>query len=811
MRVGIEAGLSVGLQVGINPWGQQAFAFSGVGTPGSIYLVGDDGVPRWSSSTASPWNGQYNEYENGGAGSGDGGGGWLTSPAGTGAARTALTGEAGWFQNPCALDTGTTLTGRVTLSLGAGVGISIDATSGAWVYEATFSIPTLSDGTERFSVNLGFQDNVDPFLVQHGAYLRYRDDNNSGKLEFVTSANSVRSTADTGITVTAGSYYHARIEIIDNTVANAWVKTIYDAGAGSPAFSDDGVWGAAQWTLSTNLPSGSAQEFTGGIHILKVAGTTTRRLKLGYQRCWRTPNFAGNPAVAGDIGTCLRIDETGSPAWIPPHRIMHPIVFHAFGRGGFLPSAPADMYSQFGVSGSASASAVDNEHMGLTNLNTGANAAGYAVFSTAYNLNLDSTVSPMVIESCFDLPTLSNGTQAYNAFVGLFDGAGSHANGITLEIDSNANTKAQCRCTSGGVTTTADSGVTIVAATRYVVRLVITSTSVDFYLKADGAAAYGAPVATITTNIPGLANMAAGLGIRKSVGTTSRNIRFMYCQAYQRSSTWTPAAQSGALNIQVAAAGFGRSSSSVLGTYDQGEMIMIEDDNSDTGTTPVVAHALPNPRTHTWALSQTAHMSLWGSSDLLASGDASGADSEHPLCWTIGCTGSPGHVGVGNGGGIGIVVLSATSHTRFCDFAFKIPTLSDGTNTFNSRLGWASALFGTVVNGVFMEVDSNTSAQMQFVTRAASIETRTASGITIAANTWYRGRIVVTNNTRVDYYLALESAGLPSTPTATITTTIPSGTGQGMLHNYLIEQTAGASARKLPVQHYLAGMDRFTS
>jgi len=802
----------------------EPFAFTGLASakPGQIYLVGEDGVPTWQPNHSTQWALQYNAFENGGAGrTAQGLREWAASFAGAGAGSTVLQSEQGWFQNPASFSTGTTATGQCSRLLSGDSAITLSATSGQWVHQATWSLDVLSEPTQRFSIDVGFHDNANPYLVQNGAYFRYRDDQNGGRLEFVTSANSVRTAVDTGIAVVAGSYYHTRVEIENNGEARGYVKVIWDASSGSPEFADDGIWTSPVATSTTNIPSGAAQPFSCGIAILKYLGTTARRVKLGAQRTWRTPPFAGNPLVAGDVGTCLRIDETGAPAWIPPHRIMSPIVFYAMGPGGFTPSGNGiDMGSEVGGTGgtgTAAGTTVDNGLLGMTTLNSGTGAAnGYSFWRTAYNLNLDATVQPMVIETMVDIPTLSVAAQKFTLVTGLFDSAATaHANGITLEIDSDASATAVCRCVSGGVATQVSSGVTIVAATRYVARIVITSTQVDFYLKVDGAASFGAPVATITTNIPGLANMAAGLGVRKSVGTTSRSCRFAYCMAYQRTTTYAGSG-SNALGLEVDAAIFGLSRSTSNGPYQPGEMVIMEDDNTGTpGAAPVVAFAMPTPRTNHYEINQTAHKYQWGSNDLAAFGDESGSDDTHPVCWTIGASGPPGHVGVGNAGAVGLIALSATSGVRYCDFNFRTPVASTSAEKFNSRFGWSNLLWGTALtlplpaHGIYMEIDADTDPQMQFVCRAANVETRVDSGITIAAGTRYRGRIIITDNAQAEFYLAAEGTPLPSTPTATIATNLPSGTGQGLIANYVVEKTVGSTRRNLDVNHYLVGIDRY--
>jgi hypothetical protein len=260
-------------------------------------------------------------------------------------------------------------------------------------------------------------------------------------------------------------------------------------------------------------------------------------------------------------------------------------------------------------------------------------------------------------------------------------------------------------------------------------------------------------------------------------------------------------------------ASFGMSKMSGAGAYKPGERVIAPDDNNNLApAAPVFAYAMPTPRTHGFALQRTAHLGLWGSSDFGAGagGDVSNFDAQHPCVFAIQTgTTTTGHVGLCAGGGIVFNVFSATSHLRIFDCAFMVPVLSTGAQTFQVRLGNVSASFGTLVNGAYMEVDSNTSPNFQFVCKQASTATQVDSGVALVAGTWYRCRIVVTNNTKVDFWIVAEKATLGS-PTTTIATNIPSGTGQATMPGMLVNASAGTTPKYLVLFWTLSGIDRFS-
>lgn len=748
------------------------------GTAGQIQLINEAGVSRWSPNHPSLWGREYWEFENGASGRlGQGQNAWKNAPAGAGAVRTPLTGEPGWFNNAGTIETGTTTTGSYALTSASAPAIMFDPASGTWLYDVTFSIPTLSDGTDTYVFSAGFNDNSNGELTVDGAYLRYKHSLNGGRFEFVTASNSVRTLVDTGIAAVAGNYYHLRVRVTNDTLAECWLKTTFSGGA----WTDDGVWGTPTASSSTNIPTGSARVTAAGIAILKSAGTTSRKVKIGYQSLRRI-SAGTNPT-----GMAAGLDGVGATSTLIPQAIEPPIVFQAYGRGGWNPTLSAEFGSSVGVSGVVDGTALDNASLGTTRLRTGVNTAGYAAYSTSKTLQIDAHVQPMVIETVFSIPVLSTGAQTAKFSAGLFDDITAAAGaGVWIEIDSNANAAAQCVAKNGGGTTTVSSGLTIVANTYYIARIVITSTSVEFYLKANGAAAFGAPVATITTNIPTATDLQVALINRKSAGTTNNDAYFTYVLAYQRSTT--------------------------SGVVDENKIKIAPDDNVTVSPTlPSFAANVPSPRTQPWAILTTGHTYIWGSSDFGAGagGDASEFDNDHPNPFTIytGTT-TTGHVALGAGGGVNMIVLSATSGQRIFDVNFKIPILSDATDTFFVRLGFTSHLFNAVTNGVYFDIDANTNPVAQLITVANSVATTTSTGVTIVAGTWYRLRIEIDNNSAVRVWLVPEGTPWPVTPTATANTNIPSGTAQAVAPVATVKKSAGTNNRKLALYYVLAGCDR---
>lgn len=251
----------------------------------------------------------------------------------------------------------------------------------------------------------------------------------------------------------------------------------------------------------------------------------------------------------------------------------------------------------------------------------------------------------------------------------------------------------------------------------------------------------------------------------------------------------------------------------VRGTLPSGVRVQIQDDNTGSGTTPVLTYAVETPRTHPFAMYRTGHIFLWGSNDSVGVGaDSSSSDVTHPQAsaWFTGTSSSTAHVTAVTGGAILFCNFSSTSHLRIFDACWKIPVLSTNTQQFKCRFGYVSQFFGAVTNGCWFEIDSFVSGSARLFTSAASVQTNTDSGVTIAANTWYRTRVEVTKNNNVNGWCVTENTTLAA-PQANNTTNIPSGTGQGVLANAMIESVAGLGSKEQDNIYFFCGMDRYAA
>jgi hypothetical protein len=144
-------------------------------------------------------------------------------------------------------------------------------------FDIGVQIPTLSDGTDRYTLVLGFgdsntgtTDNVD------GYYFKYSDNVNSGKWQLVTSNSSTRTTADSGITVAASTWYG--------------LTAILNAAGTSVEFFIDGV---SVGTITTNIP-GATRTYGANGRIVKALGTNSRSVEFDWfnlTEIFETPRY----------------------------------------------------------------------------------------------------------------------------------------------------------------------------------------------------------------------------------------------------------------------------------------------------------------------------------------------------------------------------------------------------------------------------------------------------------------------------------------------------------------------------------------
>lgn len=136
---------------------------------------------------------------------------------------------------------------------------------GTIILEAVLKIPTLSDGSERFTVRFGFAESVNSALVD-GAMFEYRDNLTSGNWNPTTANNSASTTASGGASVAASTSW-TRLTIVVNA-----------AGTQVDFYVD----GTLAGTSTTNIPTSAGRETGIRIGIVKSVGTTARTVTLDY-------------------------------------------------------------------------------------------------------------------------------------------------------------------------------------------------------------------------------------------------------------------------------------------------------------------------------------------------------------------------------------------------------------------------------------------------------------------------------------------------------------------------------------------------
>lgn len=193
---------------------------------------------------------------------------FTTSVSGTSASvvfTTAAIAETNRF-GIATLTQGTTTTGRA--SVGSATADSVIFNAGATTLCAAIKTPAnLSDGTNRYSIQVGFTNAFASLSPTISAQLRYRDNNNSGKWQAYCSENvGGSSTADTGITVAANTWYTLEIRL---------------ARSGGPV--QFYINGSLVATISgASVPTGSSNPCGIFCGTVKALGTTARPMYADF-------------------------------------------------------------------------------------------------------------------------------------------------------------------------------------------------------------------------------------------------------------------------------------------------------------------------------------------------------------------------------------------------------------------------------------------------------------------------------------------------------------------------------------------------
>jgi hypothetical protein len=194
--------------------------------------------------------------------------GWTAVQSGT--AAVVSTGGTGTNANPglLRLETGTDTTGRASINSGTS---ALLFGTGTDTFECNYVTGVASDGTDTYTIRIGFLDTITGDSVD-GAYFLY-DSTVSANWITKTCSNSSCTTTTSSSAVGINAYRRMKI------VATSTSVLFYNNGT-------------LIRTETSTIPSTSSRVFGFGAVMIKSAGTTNRILSLDwchYTKTWATP------------------------------------------------------------------------------------------------------------------------------------------------------------------------------------------------------------------------------------------------------------------------------------------------------------------------------------------------------------------------------------------------------------------------------------------------------------------------------------------------------------------------------------------
>jgi hypothetical protein len=188
---------------------------------------------------------------------------WLGTFTGTGATATngaVISGSLATNPGEVTLTTGTQSTGDTRLGIGASV---VGLTAGFISVMFLIYIPTLSDGTNTYTIRIGLKSSVNG-EPPAGVYFRYTDAGATPNWVIVARTSSVETASTSNTAVTSGAWIKLKIQV------NA-------AGTSASYFVNDVELNVSP--LSTNLPV-STDNLGPSMEIVKSAGTSARTFAI---------------------------------------------------------------------------------------------------------------------------------------------------------------------------------------------------------------------------------------------------------------------------------------------------------------------------------------------------------------------------------------------------------------------------------------------------------------------------------------------------------------------------------------------------
>ena len=334
-----------------------------------------------------------------------------------------------------------------------------------------------------------------------------------GNLSNAAPSCSTDTTNASNITTgTLGSTVQGNITTTGTVTSGTWNGTAVGSQYGGTGINSSASTGMPSLSSGTWSISSLATTF---VSLFETVATTAGDLIYG--------GSSGTPTRLA-IGTAtqdLRVSSSGSPVWTDLIDASHVVMIY----DDFL-LGDQELSGYWAVSSSGSGSAVatytggTSANPGLISLYTGTATTGSAeLYSDTRNALFFVGAGAITYETNVGLSAISTSLQNYTVYIGMTTNElpdASPTNGIYFTTNYNTDSGDWVlNCTSGGTTTSEDTGV--VAGTSFT-KLGFTvnaaGTSVQAYV---GGASKGSPC---TANIP-TAGVNFEWGIVKSAGTTA--------------------------------------------------------------------------------------------------------------------------------------------------------------------------------------------------------------------------------------------------------------------------------------------------
>ncbi len=133
-----------------------------------------------------------------------------------------------------------------------------------WTASAGFMMPTLSDGSVRYTLRFGFIDSVSAESTD-GCFLRYVDNVNSGAWQGVCRNNNSESVCNTAATPVANTWYDVKVGV--NSAGTLATFVVNDT---------------LSCTVNSNIPTGAGRATSYGVYAQKNLATTARSINIDY-------------------------------------------------------------------------------------------------------------------------------------------------------------------------------------------------------------------------------------------------------------------------------------------------------------------------------------------------------------------------------------------------------------------------------------------------------------------------------------------------------------------------------------------------